>query len=196
MPSASTQRTRTFVPVVDARVLERLVDGEVGVLELHVLADERDLDLAARRPMRSTSSSHSPRSGSPSGRPSFCADERVEALRRAALRHEVDVAHVLVRDHGLRVDVGEERDLLADVARERLVRAADDDVRVDTDAPQLVHRVLRRLRLQLAGGLDERDEGDVQVEDVLRARPRAGTGGSPRGTGATRCRRPCRRSRR
>ena len=30
--------------VVDARVLERLVDGEVGVVELHVLADERDLD--------------------------------------------------------------------------------------------------------------------------------------------------------
>ncbi len=32
--------------VVDPGVLERLVDGEVRVLELHVLADERDLDLA------------------------------------------------------------------------------------------------------------------------------------------------------
>ena len=45
----------------------------------------------------------------------------------------------------------------------------DDDVGMDTDAAQLVDRVLRRLRLQLAGGLDERDVGDVQVEDVLRA---------------------------
>src|SRR5919204_377547 len=32
--------------VMDAGVLERLVHGEVGVLELDVLADERDLDLA------------------------------------------------------------------------------------------------------------------------------------------------------
>ena len=46
MFSASTQRTRTLHAVVDARVLERLVHGQVGVVELHVLADERDLDLA------------------------------------------------------------------------------------------------------------------------------------------------------
>src|SRR5206468_318672 len=32
--------------MVDAGVVERLVDREVGVLELHVLADERDLYLA------------------------------------------------------------------------------------------------------------------------------------------------------
>ena len=49
------------------------------------------------------------------------------------------------------------------------MRAADDDVRVDTDAAQLVDRVLRRLRLQLAGRLDERHERHVQVEDVLLA---------------------------
>ena len=48
MSSASTQRTRTRAAVVDARVLERLVHREVGVVELHVLADERDLDLVAR----------------------------------------------------------------------------------------------------------------------------------------------------
>ena len=42
------------------------------------------------------------------------------------------------------------------------------DVGVDTDAAQLVHRVLRRLRLQLARRLDERDERDVDVHDVLR----------------------------
>ena len=43
------------------------------------------------------------------------------------------------------------------------------DVRVDTDAAQLVHRVLRRLRLQLAGRVDERHERDVDVADVLGA---------------------------
>ena len=49
-----------------------------------------------------------------------------------------------------------------------VARAADDDVRMDTDATQLVHRVLRRLRLQLSGRLDERHERDVNVDDVLR----------------------------
>ena len=40
---------------------------------------------------------------------------------------------------------------------------------MDTDAPQLVHGVLRRLRLQLAGGVDERHERHVQVDHVLGA---------------------------
>src|SRR5206468_9334192 len=78
------------------------------------------------------------------------------------------VANVRARDHGAGIDVGEERDLVADVARELLVRAADDDVRMDTDAAELVDRVLRRLRLQLPGGLDEGYERHVDVRDVLR----------------------------
>ena len=67
------------------------------------------------------------------------------------------------------IDVGEQRDLLANVVRERLGRAADDDVGMDADAAKLVDRVLRRLRLQLAGGIEERHERDVQVDDVLGA---------------------------
>src|SRR5438067_11068074 len=39
---------------------------------------------------------------------------------------------------------------------------------MDTDAPQLVDGMLRRLRLQLAGRLDERDERHVEVQDILR----------------------------
>src|SRR5439155_25202398 len=75
----------------------------------------------------------------------------------------------LVRDDRTGVDVGEEGDLLADVSRERPGRARDDDVGVDTDPPQLIDRMLRRLRLQLAGRVDERNERNVQVADVLGA---------------------------
>ena len=130
MCSASTQRTRTVAAVVDPGVLERLVDGEVGVVELDVLADERDLDrlVASRRAARA-SSSHSPRSASGAVEPELLADEPVEALLLERLRHEVDVGDVDRGDHGLGVDVGEERDLVADLVVERLGRAADEDVR-------------------------------------------------------------------
>ena len=38
---------------------------------------------------------------------------------------------------------------------------------MDADPAQLVHGVLRRLRLELARGLEEGDERDVQVKHVL-----------------------------
>ncbi len=117
--------------------------------------------------IRSSSSSHSPRSAARRVEPELLADELVEALALQHLRYEVDVGHVGARDHRSRVDVGEERDLVADVLGHRLARAAHDHVGMDTDAPQLVDGVLRRLRLQLARRLDERNERDVHVADVL-----------------------------
>jgi hypothetical protein len=150
-------------------VLQRLVDREVCVVELHVLADERDLDFVAAL-------------GDPLGQlpplaevrrlrdeTETLADVRVELLGHQMLRDEVDVRDVGRREHRARVDVGEECDLVADLLREKIARAADDRVGVDPDPPKLVHRVLRRLRLQLAGRVDERDERDVQIQHVLRA---------------------------
>ena len=51
--------------------------------------------------------------------------------------------------------------LRADVALEPALRPADDRVRLDSDAPQLVDRMLRRLGLQLAGMAHVRHEGQV-----------------------------------
>ncbi len=136
-------------------------------MELHVLADERDLDLLAL--LRDPVGELLPLGeiGRPRLEPEPLADERVEPFRHQVLGHEVDVGHVGRGEDRPRVDVGEEGDLLADLVGEQVARAADDGVGVDPDAAQLVDRVLRRLRLQLARSLDERDERDVQVEDVL-----------------------------
>ncbi len=119
--------------------------------------------------MRAVSASHSPSATGPEREAELLADERVETLVAERLGDEVDVSHVLVGDDRLGLDVGEERDLVADVRGQGVARPANDYVRVNTDAAQLVHRVLRRLRLQLARGLDERHEGNVEVEDVLGA---------------------------
>ena len=154
-------------PGRDARVLERLVHGEIRVVQLHVLPDERDLDLVVLLGDPVGELAPLAEVGRRRLEPEPLADVRVEPLRHQVLGHEVDVGHVGRREHRARVDVGEQRDLVADVLGQVVVRAAHDRVGMDADAAELVDRVLRRLRLQLAGRLDERDERDVEVQDVL-----------------------------
>ena len=86
-------------------------------MQLHVLADERDLDrlvalvdaLGQLQPLAEL--------GGRRLDAELAADELVEPLLLQRERHEVDVGDVGIRDHGVDVDVGEERDLVADVAR-------------------------------------------------------------------------------
>src|SRR5438876_412424 len=59
--------------------------------------------------------------------PELFADEAVEPLFSQLRRNEIHVGHVGTRDHRAGIDVGEERDLVADVARQFFVRTAHDD---------------------------------------------------------------------
>ena len=52
---------------------------------------------------------------------------------------------------------------------EDAIGAAQQDVGLDADRPQVAHAVLRRLGLQLAGGADVRHQRQVDVERVLAA---------------------------
>ena len=63
-------------------------------------------------------------------------------------------------------DVREQGDLLADLVADRVVRAQDDDVGLDADPAQLLDRVLGRLRLELAGRGERRQQRHVDVQDV------------------------------
>ena len=101
---------------VQPGVLERLVHGEVRVLELHVLADERDLDELA--PLVDPARQLLPLAelGLARVEPELLADEPVEPFRLQNGGDEIDVGDVRARDHGTGVDVGEERDLVPDVA--------------------------------------------------------------------------------
>ena len=80
----------------------------------------------------------------------------VEAFVVEDQRQLVDRLDVLRGDDRVLVDVAEERDLAALILRDRPVAAAEQDVGLDADRPQLADAVLRRLRLQLAGRADER----------------------------------------
>ena len=79
----------------------------------------------------------------------------------------VQVGGVLGRYNGVELGVGEERDLLPYVVAYGPVGAADKHVGAYADLAQALRRVLGRLGLQLAGGLDVGHVGDVDVEHVL-----------------------------
>ena len=95
------------------------------------------------------------------------ADDFVEPLLVQQQRDLVDVVGVHRGDHRALLDVGEQRDLAALLGRQRVLAAAEQHVGLDADRAQLLHRVLRRLGLDLARGRDVRDQRQVHVEHVV-----------------------------
>ena len=148
---------------------ERLGDGQVGVVEVDVLADERDDDLLLRVV-------HPAQQVVPDG-PVDVAEGQVEAsydvgvepLAVQHLRDVVDRRRVRRRDDGLLVDVAHQRDLALDRVRQLAVGAADHRVGLDADLAQRGHGVLGGLGLQLAGRADVGHQRDVQEEAVVAA---------------------------
>jgi hypothetical protein len=65
---------------------------------------------------------------------------------------------VLLLDHGLGRHVAEQGDLGALVSAQRTFRAADENIGLDTDLPQLAHGVLRGLGLQFGRRLQVRHQ--------------------------------------
>ena len=93
--------------------------------------------------------------------------QSVHAFFREHQRHLIDRRHILRRDHRLIFHIAEERDLALDVPRQKPVRAAQQNIRLDTHTQQLLHRVLRRLRLQLLRRPDPRNQRHVHEYRVL-----------------------------
>ena len=73
------------------------------------------------------------------------------------------------RDHRFVADVAELPDLAARSLRDRPVGAAQQHVRLNADAEQLLHRVLRRLGLQFAGRRQPGNQRGVDVHHPLAA---------------------------
>ncbi len=90
-------------------------------------------------------------------------DEVVDALGVVVERDLVDVVDVAARDDRVDRQRGEQGDLAPHVLRQAALGAAQQHVRLDADAAQLVDRVLRGLGLQLAGVADVRHQREVDV---------------------------------
>jgi len=147
-------------------VHERLAEALVRVLVADVLADDADGDLVAGIPDRLDEALPLAHVLVAVGEIEELQDHRVEPLLPEHDWHLVDRLHVLRRDDALGRHVAEEGDLLLEGLVERPVAPAQEDVGLQPDGPQLPHRVLRRLRLQLAGRGDVGDEREMDDDRV------------------------------
>src|SRR5579859_664652 len=153
--------------VMGAGVDQRLLDRHVGVAQLHVLADDRDLDelLRAGKPL-----DHRPPLGHVAAQRRQLQPLDHVVAEAGVFEHDRHAVYRVGRDHrhdGTLLHVAEQRHFRRQLLGHRVVAAADDHVGLDAHAAQLAHRMLRRFRLQLAGRADEREEGDVDRERVF-----------------------------
>src|SRR5207248_808506 len=150
-------------------VVKSFVEALVGILIADVFADDVNRDLVDRMPDaidKFLPPIHAPFG---LGQVQVLENDSIETLRAENERNFVDRRHVLRRDDRFFVDVAEEGDLALDVRIEEAVGAAEKDVRLNSNRSQIANAVLRRLRLELAGGADERNQCQVNVERIVTA---------------------------
>src|SRR5512132_514368 len=152
------------------RMLHGLGDRQIRVRQLDVLTDQADRqrDTRAADAVDQEAPLAEIRLGRALPKPELLDDDAPETGLFEHQRYRVDGPGVGLGDDVVDLHVTEQRDLFTQVFVDRLVRARDEHVRLDTDGAQLLDGVLRRLRLQLAGR-DTRQQREVDVQDVLAA---------------------------
>ncbi len=93
--------------------------------------------------------------------------QRVHFFVREHNRHFINRSYVFGSDNGLFFDVAEQRNLPLDVLGEKAVGAAQQNVRLNSDAQQFLHRVLRGLGLQLLRRRNKRHQRHMHKQRVL-----------------------------
>ena len=155
--------------VGDAPVDQRFVERFVAVAEVDVLADHRDgdgVEVLAGGHLGDLPPGAEIRLAGPDVQP--LGDVGVEALVVEDQGELVDHPDVGCRDDRVDRHVAEVGDLLAKRLRQLGLRPADQHLRLNAEAEQLLDGVLGGLGLHLAGGLDVRHQRDVDVHRVLR----------------------------
>src|SRR6202171_4637563 len=144
---------------LDAAVHQRLVQRNIRVADLHVLADHADIDYGFgvllggddRAPFRQIRGRRI--------QPQLVDHDVVQPLLVQQHRNLVDVVGIDPGNHRALLDIGEQGDLAALLVRQRVRAAAQQNVRLNADTAQFLDRMLRRFGLDLAGTSDDGHQG-------------------------------------
>ena len=162
-----------FHIIGQAAMGQRLGQRLVAVLDLHVLADHGDAHFAFRvlHPLDHFGPARQVGFGGILDAEHF-QELRVEADIVIGERHAIDGVQVHGGNDALGGQVAEQADLAAIIVGNGMGGAAQQNVGLDADGPQLFHAVLGRLGLELARRFDERhqrqvDEGGLAAPQII-----------------------------
>src|SRR5450830_27846 len=158
---------------VQAGVTQRFDQRFVRFGQFHIFADHADGDFRFRMFQRVDQLAPDRQVGRCRIEVQRVADDLVETLVMQHLRHFVDGVDVPYGNHGVFLDVREQRDFCALIFWNRTVSTAQQRIRQDADFAQLLYRVLGRLGFQLTGRSDVRHQGQVHEGGVFAASAQA-----------------------
>ena len=153
--------------VLDAAVIERLRHRHIGIGQRNVLADDGNFYLLCGMVDLKDHLPPCLHVGGVKIHRHFFEDNSVEAFLLHHQRHLVDRRGRAVLDDRIGVNIAEERNFLLHLARDRLLRSADENVGLDPDGAQLLDAVLGRLRLELPRRRDIRKQCHMDVERII-----------------------------
>ena len=155
--------------VMNAGMVKRLDDRQIGVGKRNVLANHADTDRC--RGLLDTTHEFFPGSEIDGGitEPQDVADVLVEALVVQHERNLVETRRVGGIGDTSDRHIAEIGDLAAEIRTDRFLRSADDRIGLNTPAAQFGDGVLGRLGLHLARRTDERHQRDMDVADIVAA---------------------------
>ena len=153
--------------MIDAAVLERLDDGEIRVVQLDILAHQRDGHLA----LRLLEAINQPRPVGQIGNALFhmkCLAHLVgEALLFEHQRHLIQRFRIEILDDEARGHVAEAGQLFAHALGDGIIAAADQHAGLYAHGLQRLDRVLRGLGFQLLAALEVRNQRNMNKQHVV-----------------------------
>ena len=153
--------------VVGAGLGECFQNALIGILKV-IFSDQTDVHFF--RGFVATVEEGAPGTESRSfsdGHVKFAENRGVESLLLHSQGHFIDGRHVQALHNGIGGDVAEVGNLSAKSGVQIVFGAKHQDVRLNTNALEFFHRVLRRLRLQFSGGGEVGDVGQMHADRLL-----------------------------
>ena len=152
----------------EAAVAQSFAQTFVGVFQLDVFADDADADFAGGMLERLEHGQPAAQIARRSFETQQAKNLFVESFGRESHGDFVNVGDVRRGNDAGFGDVAEERDFRFQIGGQRAVAAANQHVRLNSDAEKFFHAVLRGFGFQFARGVDEWHQREVHENNIFR----------------------------